>query len=188
MTALADGKIFNIGLNRAGTSSLTQALRVLGYRAAHFRIGEQRIVDLVAENARAGRRLLHGPDAYYDAFADFAAHSFVETLDAQYPGSRFILTVRALDDWLDSRARKVGQNRADPDYRYGFLTVDRDAWTREREVYLAWLEDYFRGRDGELLVLDIPAGDGWAPLCAFLERPVPDVAFPWLNRLAGDGG
>ena len=31
-------------------------------------------------------------------------------LDRQYPGSKFILTVRDLDDWLDSRRRHVETN------------------------------------------------------------------------------
>ena len=26
--------------------------------------------------------------------------------------------------------------------------------------------------------------DGWGPLCDFLEKPVPDVQFPWVNESA----
>lgn len=185
MSGGAFDKIFNVGLNRAGTSSLTQALRILGFRAAHHRVGERRIVDLVNENAQANRRLLQGLDDHYDAFSDFAASRFVATLDRQYPNSRFILTLRDLDGWLDSRERKVMKNRADPNYRHGFLTVNRAAWTRGRTAYLAWLDEYFAGREQDLLRIDIPAGDGWEPLCRFLHRPVPSLPFPWLNRLAG---
>lgn len=32
--------------------------------------------------------------------------------------------------------------------------------------------------------LEYRLGDGWAPLCAFLDRPVPDVPFPRVNEAA----
>jgi hypothetical protein len=31
-------------------------------------------------------------------------------------------------------------------------------------------------------LLDWQVGDGWQPLCAALDVPVPEVDFPWLNR------
>jgi len=33
-------------------------------------------------------------------------------------------------------------------------------------------------RPDDLLVMDIPAGDGWEQLCAFLALPEPDAPFP----------
>ncbi|MGR8920460.1 MAG: sulfotransferase family protein [Gammaproteobacteria bacterium] len=188
-THIAAGRplILNIGLNRAGTTSLTQALRMLGYRAAHFSVGKRRIFDLVRYNAARRRRLLSPLDSRYDAFSDFNAEPFLPLLDRHYPGSRFILTLRELDAWLDSRERKVMQNRADPDYRYAFLDVDRDAWTRYREQYLAAVDAFFEKRRGDLLVIDIPGGDGWEPLCRFLGREVPEQPFPWLHRLEAPG-
>jgi hypothetical protein len=33
----------------------------------------------------------------------------------------------------------------------------------------------------QLLIMNITEGDGWAPLCKFLGRPIPDVPFPKLN-------
>jgi hypothetical protein len=35
-----------------------------------------------------------------------------------------------------------------------------------------------------LLVMDITAGDGWEPLCGFLDLPVPEVPFPRENAWA----
>ena len=34
---------------------------------------------------------------------------------------------------------------------------------------------------GEDRLLTYSIGDGWAPLCRFLEKPIPDVPFPRLN-------
>jgi hypothetical protein len=177
-------KIFNIGLNRAGTTSLSRALGLLGYRALHFRFGRERLYDIARSNVRAGRRVFAGLDGDHDAFSDFAGQLFFRLLDRQYPGSRFILTIRDLDGWLDSRERKVRANLARKDYRFAFRTVDRPGWTREREAYLRDLETHFAGREQDLLVIDIPGGDGWEKLCGFLGQPVPDQPFPFENRLA----
>jgi hypothetical protein len=177
-------KIFNIGLNRAGTTSLARALQRLGYRTLHYHLGRERLVDIADRNVRAGRRAFDGIDGEYDAFSDFAGQRFYRLLDHQYPGSRFILTIRALEAWLDSRERKVLHNLARPDYRFGFRTIDRPGWIREREAYLQEVDAWFAGRGADLLVLDIPGGDGWEKLCSFLGRPVPAGPFPFENRLA----
>ncbi len=177
-------KIFNIGLNRAGTGSLTEALNILGYRAVHFKHDGRRVYDIVQDNAHSGRRLLSGLDARFDAFSDFTAYGFFDVLDTQYPNSKFSITWRELEAWLDSRARKVKKNRSDPNYRYDFLTVDRDRWTRDRALFRARTDDYFQARHNDLLVIDIPAGDGWQALCKFLDVPAPDAPFPWRNQLS----
>jgi hypothetical protein len=31
-------------------------------------------------------------------------------------------------------------------------------------------------------LLNFNLSDGWAPLCAFLDKEVPDVDFPWVNE------
>jgi hypothetical protein len=105
-------------------------------------------------------------------------------VDAAYPGSRFIVTTRKLEDWLDSRERKVRKNLDRPDYAYAFKRVDREAWTRERETFLADVQAHFQHREQDLLVMDIPGGDGWERLCPFLDRPVPALPFPRKNVLA----
>lgn len=87
-----------------------------------------------------------------------------------------------MDGWLDSRERKVLQNRASPDYRHGFLAVDREGWARERAACVDRLQAHFRGRPDDFLVIDIPGGKAWERLCPFLGVEVPPVAFPWHNR------
>ncbi len=178
-----NGKVFNIGLNRAGTTSLTSALGTLGYRAVHHKHRGVRLYDRIVQNIRRGRRLLAGLEDEYDAFSDFAGQNFFAALDRQYPGSKFILTTRELDAWLDSRERKVEKNLRTPGYAYAFRTVDREKWTRERSQYLARLAEFFRGRERDFLVIDIPAGEGWEKLCPFLGRDIPALPFPYMNRM-----
>ena len=177
-------KIFNVGLNRSGTASLTQALKILGFRAVHFKCDGRRVYDVVRDNDRNGRRLLSGLDERFDAFSDFNAYGFFDVLDRQYPNSKFIVTRRDLESWLDSRARKVNVNRSDPNYRDGLLKVDRAGWTYDREQFLARVDAYFKSRPCDLLTIHIPGGEAWQALCSFVQRPVPDVPFPWNNRLS----
>jgi hypothetical protein len=182
-------KIFCIGLNKTGTRSLSDALEILGYRSLHWGGSEQAValrrgpeIRLAVERAlEEGRPLLEDIDDV-DAYSDILVLSTnFDVLDRQYPGSKFILTVRDLDEWLDSRRRHVETNierHARGEYGGTFMVVDYPAWTSERTAHESRVRDYFASRPNDLLVLDISAGDGWDALCAFLDVPIPDVPFP----------
>ena len=82
-------KIFCIGFNKTGTSSMHQLFLDLGLRSYHGIYSHFPIEDPIF-----GR---------FECFSDGNEHPF-EQLDQTYPGSRFIVTTRALDDWLVSRS------------------------------------------------------------------------------------
>ena len=132
--ATVRGKVFGVGLNKTGTRSLASAMRILGFRALHK--GDQATSDLVDQAAFEGVPLLTHIGSRFDAYFDVDAivRRFAE-LDAQYPGSRFILTTRKLDGWLESRAKHAHANQTRAGYAGSFLAVDRDAWTAEREAH-----------------------------------------------------
>jgi hypothetical protein len=169
-------KIFGIGLNKTATGTLHEALMMLGFRSLHWKAAPD---DEPADNAvfRAqgeGLPLLTyipGYDAYSDIWP--IIHNF-DVLDEQYPGSRFVLTTRDLDDWLESRTRHV--ERHDPG-----AALAPDEWRRGFELHHRRVKEYFAGRS-DLLVVDITREPRWEDLCEFLGRPVPDVPFPWANR------
>lgn len=175
--------MFCIGLNKTGTTSLHAALQELGYRSLHHR--EPESTEAVARAVREGLPLLtHLGD--HDAFSDIQslAVRFVE-LDEQYPDSRFILTVRDLGDWLDSRRRHVERNaarHARGEYHGTFLTVDIDGWTDLFNAHVDRVRTHFVDRPGDLLTMDIPRGDGYDVLCPFLGLPEPAAPFPWYQR------
>jgi O-antigen biosynthesis protein len=176
-------KIFCIGLNKTGTSSLHQALQTLGFRSLHLGgpevpIGVKRAMD-------EGLGLLHYLGDH-DAFSDiWRLSERFDLLDRQYPGSKFILTIRDLDEWLDSRRRHVERNverKAAGRYDGGFLTVDIEGWTRQYHEHHAHVLDYFADRPDDLLVMNVVRGDGYELLCPFLGVDVPAGPFPWSNR------
>jgi hypothetical protein len=176
-------KVFGIGLNKTGTSSLHQALEVLGYQSLHW--GGEKTHDAVLRAIDEGEPLLRYVDPEPDAICDvFAVTYFFFLADVEYPGSKFILTLRDLDEWLDSRRRHVERNqqmKEAGEYDGSFLAVDLDTWASDFQRHEAVVRTYFAGRAGDLLAFR-PADGDWEPLCSFLERPVPDVPFPWENR------
>ena len=108
-------------------------------------------------------------------------------MDAESPGSRFILTVRDPDRWLDSSRAAL---RHDRDRRCGELIygdaagcpAGNEALYRERMLrHNREVLDYFRDRPGDLLTLDLAKDGRWEALCAFLGAAVPDEPFPHAN-------
>jgi Sulfotransferase domain len=183
VTTDSTAKVFGIGLNKTGTSSLHEALSALGYTSLHF-AGPERAA-LIRRAVAERKPLLHYLDPRYDAFSDTPITNYFYLADVQYPGSKFILTVRDLDDWLDSRRRHVEKNqrkRAMGQYEGKFLNVNLEAWEAEYRHHEGAVRSYFANRPGDLLVLDIAAGQRWEPLCEFLGHPLPDEPFPWRNK------
>lgn len=177
-------KIFCIGLNKTGTISLHQALETLGFRSLHW--GGPSVGAKIRDAGLQGRPLVSDFDEY-DAYSDLAILSKqFERLDKEYPGSRFILTTRPMEPWIESRRAHVLRNqerRETGEYTGNFLEVEPDAWREEFIEHHAAVDAYFAGRD-DLLVFRITEGDGWEKLCPFLGVDIPDEPFPWRHRLA----
>ena len=179
-------KVFGIGLNKTGTSSLTAALGVLGYRAFHNSLPglrEARISARVDDAIDNGRPPLHHlwRMRRYDAFFDVrAVERHFEHFDTAYPGAKFILHTRELGSWLDSREKHVKRN-----IERGIVTwtsVDRAGWEVERAEQHARVRAHFADRPADLLELDVIASPGWSPLVEFLGVSTPAIDFPHANR------
>jgi Sulfotransferase domain len=169
-------KIFGIGLSRTGTTSLTLALAQFGLHAHHFPRTRE-LIDAV------------------DAATDTPVAAWYRELDALYPDSRFILTLRNLSDWLDScEALWHSSSHLFDEFTsgihrqiYGREDFDRTAFT---SAYIRHTDDvlsHFTGRDGDLLLIDICAGEGWERLCPFLGFDPPSTPFPRRNARAAIG-
>jgi hypothetical protein len=92
-------KVFCIGFNKTGTSSLHRMFRQVGMRSYH------------------GTDWWHWPAEdrrwrQYDAFSDgWPTGSTVRCLLRRYPTAKFILNTRRLDDWLLSRYHHIERNK-----------------------------------------------------------------------------
>ena len=176
-------KIFCIGLSKTGTTSLARALEILGYRTrdyigvTRYASGDLSCIDLTEIDA-------------HDAFTDTPIPSFYRELDKRYPGSKFILTTRNMDDWLRSCAKQFTprivskQNDATRQLHtdlYGCFEFAAEKYASGYTRFVEGVLDYFRDRPQDLLVAEICDGDTWERLCAFLDKPVPESPFPVTN-------
>lgn len=178
-------KVFCIGFQKTGTTSLHAALTALGYRTAAV-VGRGMTAE---ELTKTGAALCIEAAKCHDAAQDMPWPIFFRELDAAYPGSKFILTVREPESWFRSIEAHFG---AHPDAMQAFVyghDAAAPAGNKERylDVYAAHhraVRAWFDDRPDDLLVMDLEAGDGWRELCAFLGTPVPDTDFPARNRSA----
>jgi hypothetical protein len=193
------GRIFGIGLTRTATSSLTEALNVLGFWSLHYPEDEVTRAEITSFLAAGGDRLRLSILDTVDALTDTPICATFEALDAAYPGSKFILSTRDKPSWLDSCERfwrtwmgpalLDDQNPNAPYVKaihervYGGADFDRARLSHAYDEHDARVRRHFRDRPGDLLVIDICGGESWQPLCEFLAAPLPDSAFPWSNSL-----
>ena len=183
-------KIFGIGLSKTGTSSLDCALNDLRIRSIHFPSDHTTYTEL--SEGRYRLTILES----FQAATDISVAPFYAQLDQVYPNSKFVLTVRDLDAWLDSVcdhwefmwqwAPHDRQFRKFLEFItacvYGVHKYHRDRFVYAYRQHLKSVREYFADRPGDLLTLDICAGDGWEQLCPFLNVPVPAQPFPYANR------
>lgn len=166
-------KYFGIGIHRTGSVSVAEALTILGIPASQWSHHRMIMADVRAGNYRL--RVMES----YDAVLDFPIPMLYRELDAAFPGSRFILTVRDERDWLASAEAHTRDRLLSPEEAmfYGADTFDRDDALARYRAHNQQVIDHFSGRP-DLLVLDVCAGEGWDRLAPFCERPVPAVPFP----------
>lgn len=183
-------KVFGIGLSRTGTHSLTEALHVLGFDTVHYPIDGSTLETLLRGDTRFP--LL----AYYDGITDITASPYYEDLDHEWPGSKFVLTVRDENSWLSScrkhwsglsnfRYGDAKEHRVFTEIRrfleaavYGCFDFHEERFRRVYRRHVQNVISYFAGREDDLLVLDVVAGDGYERLARFLNVPGPDLPFP----------
>jgi hypothetical protein len=90
---MKSSKIFCIGFQKTGTSSLDKALRILGYRVC----GSYGIYDPSHVYEEAFELINK-----FDAFQDMPWPILYKELDERCPDSKFILTLRPTDSWISS--------------------------------------------------------------------------------------
>lgn len=180
-------RVFCLGWEKTGTTSLTAAMRRLGYLCWHsspWMIGIPHKASEIPETLTPD--LARAED--YDFLSDLPIPALYRELDQAYPGSRFILTTRPVDDWLPSALAEIekgldasGELPSMVRWAYATKTLMPEVLRQRYSRHYADVVEYFAGRD-DLLVINLAEADPWPRLCGFLGLPVPEVDFPWLNK------
>ena len=139
------------------------------------------------------RRRSH-PDWYdflkdYVALVDWPGGSFWPELSASYPDALVLLSVREGESWYNSAIETIFKD--DPEESGKFDRMWR-AIVRTRfcndfgnnDRMIAAMEAHnnaVRAAIPSERLLEYRAGEGWKPLCAALDLPIPEIDYPHTN-------
>ncbi|NJO93749.1 MAG: hypothetical protein HC820_04210 [Hydrococcus sp. RM1_1_31] len=126
-------------MGKTGTTSLCEALKILGYQTIHL----PQTLDVLD---------------YYQAAADTLVAIAYQQLDKKYSGSKFILTLRPLEEWLISHQKheqklqslyqgKFPQRLKELRLKaYGQWQFEASVWQATYERHHHSVKKYFRDR------------------------------------------
>jgi hypothetical protein len=160
---------------------LSAALELLGYRVTGP--NHQNDPDIETKILSIAYDLIE----QHDAFQDNPWPIIYKQLDEKYPGSKFILTLRDPESWINSQVKHFGRRNTPMRkwiYGVGHPKGHEALYLERYNTHNIEVQDYFKYRPEDLLVIELAKGDGWEKLCPFLEKDIPDVAFPHANRAA----
>ena len=204
------GKVFCIGFNKTGTTSVEQVLKDFGYPLGNQPAAEMLLHDCNKQDCGRLIRYCQTAEAFQDI--PFSLPQTYRHLDNAFPKAKFILTIRdSKEQWYQSllrfHAKLFSSDKNRPPsvtdlenalYRYkGFgLDVmkmvfsypevelyDCDYYTKVYEDHNKSVIEYFNDRPGKLLVLNISQPNAYQELAYFLNVRVSDRSrFPWENK------
>lgn len=194
-------KVIGAGVGRTGTYSLKLAINQLGFGPCHHM--EEVLLNMQAQvplwKAAASRNadwaaIFEG----YQSAVDWPTARFFRELNATYPSAKFILTERSPESWVASFSSTIYTLL----YQMDDIPPDKQTWLDmgraivagtgipagliEEELKAAFIahNEAVKAAIPENRLLVYQVKEGWGPLCAFLDVPVPDGPFPRSNDRA----
>jgi hypothetical protein len=169
---MAQSKVFGIGLAKTGTTSLFNALKILGYNSIHEPKSWE---DIERYEAITGIAI---PFPYYELYE-------------RYPDSYFVLTTRNNDSWIKSVTRQFYKNKTKRSKIkikriknfYGTYDFNPDIWINKKIEYEKNVITFFENKN--FTILDLKDDDKWEKLCKLLNKEKPNYVFPHSNKTKG---
>ena len=180
-------KIFVLGLSKTGTTSVGNALALLGYKRIGWK--DIRSRHLVHTFIHGDLDALIDQTHYFDAFEDLPWPYVYKEMAQMYPDAKFVLTLRKDEQtWLKSLRRHMGRGNWEPGaYFYGASDVNgnEEVVLESYQKHTANARNYFEDRPDRYVELIIDDGDvNWKTLCRVAQCPkglIPTVPFPKSN-------
>lgn len=199
--------VIGTGFGRTGTLSLRFALEELGfgpcYHMAEIRKFPEhdRLWHNVARGETDGwRKILGG----YRAAVDWPATYVWREMIAAHPAAKVVHSLRPSEAWYASAEATIFRRMID--FREAVMTGRAETLSPERRAHMEMIDAIvvqatFGGdlspahaiavyeAHTETVLSEVPPerllvyrpGDGWEPLCAFLDVPVPGEPYPKVN-------
>ena len=183
--------VIGAGFGRTGTASMKLALEQLGFGPCHHMkevtTPEQKSYWLAAAEGQEMEwdQVFEG----YGSCLDWPAAFFWRELSEFYLDAKIILTVRDSESWYKSMENTIFQVlKAKPDVQTVAVKLIGERLFEERfddkdfvvGLYEQNIRDIQAAFSSDRL-LTYELGSGWEPLCHFLDKPVPETAFPQSN-------
>ncbi|MEO8309049.1 MAG: sulfotransferase family protein [Pseudomonadota bacterium] len=188
-------KVIGAGLGRTATFSLKFALEHLGfgpcYHMSEVFAGARRNVPLWI-NAVKGKPDWEEIFRGFQSTTDYPACTYWRELTDLYPQAKVILTVRDPDSWFDSVSETIFSEKMLASLAgspvevmmNGVVFNAFEGKVKDRAFMTRWFtqrnQQVIDALPPERLLVFSPK-EGWEPLCAFLDVPVPSVPFPRVN-------
>jgi hypothetical protein len=203
-------KVIGAGLPRTGTLTQKLALEQLGFGPCYHMVNVLANLDLAPQWRQALDGNADW-DSVFDGFessVDWPGSFFYKELTEKYPDAKVVLGTRDGASWAKSMRETIwgvfygdglvrhlssARGHVDPKWK-GYIEMMIGMWERSglmededttAEEMAAACERYQDEVEQsvpaeKLLVWSVK--DGWAPLCEFLDVPVPDAPFPHVNE------
>lgn len=199
-------KIFCIGFNKTGTTSLYHALLREGLKVGDQPTAERLLASYVDGNFDPIVEYCKTARAFQDV--PFSMPNTYRHLCHAFPDAKFILSVRdSGDQWYESQlrfaAKRLGRTPTLKDlkeaeycwkgwsYQYhqavfgnGVEFEDKQAKIHTYEQHIADVQNFFRDKPGQLLVLNVGEEGSFSKFCQYLGIRSKHTAFPWAKRTA----
>lgn len=179
-------KVFGIGLNKTGTTSLGMYFKSLGYRL-YQRPTYQNVI-LAKNNINQLIPVINE----YDVFEDWPWPLIYKKLYDLYPNAKFILTIREdPDKWFDSLQRHCLKrpNTKQRKIIYGYYNANNDNKVHHINYYKKHVKDvidFFEKKDNSrLLILNTDKDRKEEKINAFLGIPYNEnnyIKYPHYNK------
>ncbi len=183
-------RIFQIGFNRCGTRTLHHFFLKSGINSIHWEKGE------IARKFNKRKELGQDPFSDYNgsvlsgntfvsAFTDMMAFENESIIEPYkdfkyifdfYPNAFYILNVRPVDNWINSR---ISHQQGNFYKNYSFVSSSKEIvvefWRKEWEEHLNAVDLFFKGKRANYMKFDIE-NDNPRILCDFLSKKFGNVS------------
>lgn len=176
-------KVFGLGFQKSGTTSLGHILEELGYKTAGY-FQFRHLADNWDLSWDELRTIALSAAEDWDAAKDTPWPLLYRDLDIRFPGSKFIHVTRSPESWIKSVVMDFGgYPNALHKLIYGsaFPVGNEQAWLDRYMRHNQDVADYFRNRPEDYLHIRLEEGISFDVICPFLNESLIKRGNPKAN-------